>query len=199
MYLAGGRSRRYAGNSLLCLDLDHQAKGWQELKAMPGSPRVQPLVAASDGKLYVFGGFAGRTPKAEPTVSTDGLCYDQEKQWSAVPVHRARRQALALGGGAAATLPNGDILAIGGVNHDIFLAALIDQAPDYLSHPIEWYRFNPYTCVFNPKGHMDCGRGSRHRRAGASLVVVPSRKEAIVTGGELKPRIRIPRPTRLTF
>ncbi len=67
------------GNSLLCLDLDHQAKGWQELKAMPGSPRVQPVVAASDGKLYVFGGFAGRTPKAEPTVSTDGLCYDPKK------------------------------------------------------------------------------------------------------------------------
>ncbi|MCI9043280.1 MAG: cyclically-permuted mutarotase family protein [Muribaculaceae bacterium] len=203
VYLAGGPGADgMPGNSLLCLDLDHQAKGWQELKAMPGSPRVQPVVAASDGKLYVFGGFAGRTPKAEPTVSTDGLCYDPKKnKWSAVAgPTEPDGKPLALGGGAAATLPNGDILAIGGVNHDIFLAALIDQAPDYLSHPIEWYRFNPYTCVFNPKeGTWTVAEGHDTARAGASLVVVPSRKEAIVTGGELKPRIRIPRPTRLTF
>lgn len=135
-------------------------------------------------------------------MSTDGLCYDPKKnKWSAVAgPTEPDGKPLALGGGAAATLPNGDILAIGGVNHDIFLAALIDQAPDYLSHPIEWYRFNPYTCVFNPKeGTWTVAEGHDTARAGASLVVVPSRKEAIVTGGELKPRIRIPRPTRLTF
>ena len=52
---------------------------------MPGSPRVQPVVAASDGKLYVFGGFAGRTPKAEPTVSTDGLCYSTPRKTNGAP------------------------------------------------------------------------------------------------------------------
>ncbi len=57
-----------------------------------------------------------------------------------------------------------------------------------------------HLCVFNPKeGTWTVAEGHDTARAGASLVVVPSRKEAIVTGGELKPRIRIPRPTRLTF
>ncbi|MBD5345702.1 MAG: cyclically-permuted mutarotase family protein [Bacteroides sp.] len=203
VYLAGGNGPDgLPGNELLCLDLDHQDKGWVALKQMPGNPRVQPAVAAADGKIYVFGGFAGRTSKAEPTVSTDGLCFDPKKnKWTAVAgPTEPDGTPLGLGGGVAASLPNGDIVAIGGVNAEVFLAALINQAPDYLAHPIEWYRFNPYTCVFHPAdGTWTVAPGHDTARAGASMVVVPESKSAIVTGGELKPRIRTPRPTRLSF
>ncbi len=203
VYLAGGNGPDgLPGNELLCLDLDQPAKGWVALKQMPGNPRVQPAVAAADGKIYVFGGFAGRTAKAEPTVSTDGLCYDPRKnKWTAVAgPTEPDGTPLGLGGGVAASLPNGDIVAIGGVNAGVFLAALINQAPDYLSHPIEWYRFNTYTCVFHPAdGTWTVAPGHDTARAGASMVVVPQSKSAIVTGGELKPRIRTPRPTRLSF
>lgn len=203
IYLAGGNGPDgLPGNELLCLDLDHQDKGWVALKQMPGNPRVQPTVAAADGKIYVFGGFAGRTPKAEPTLSTDGLCYDPKKnKWTAVAgPTEPDGTPLGLGGGAAATLPDGTILAIGGVNAGIFLAALTNQAPDYLSHPIEWYRFNPYVSVFNPAdGSWTVAPGVDTARAGASLVVDPATRSAIVMGGELKPRIRSPHPARLSF
>lgn len=203
VYLAGGvGSDGLPGNALLCLDLDNQSKGWEALKPMPGSPRMQPVMAASDGKLYLFGGFSGRTPSAEPTLSTDGLCYNpKNKKWTAIagPTEPAGTP-LGLGGGAVATLPDGSILAIGGVNAEIFLAALINQAPDYLSHPIEWYRFNPYLAIYNPgQNTWEVAPSPETARAGASLVFDPATKTAYVMGGELKPRIRSPRVARLTF
>ncbi|MDE7151856.1 MAG: cyclically-permuted mutarotase family protein, partial [Candidatus Amulumruptor sp.] len=91
-------------------------------------------------------------------------------------------------------------LAVGGVNADVFLAALVDQAPDYLSHPIEWYRFNPYACIFNPATETwTVADSADTARAGASLLVAPSASRSIVTGGELKPRIRTPRPAVIPF
>ncbi|MCM1117377.1 MAG: GDSL-type esterase/lipase family protein [Pseudoflavonifractor sp.] len=183
-------------NTLLSLDLDHLDKGWQLLKPIPGAPRTQPVMAASGGKLYLFGGFAGRTPQAEPSLSTDGLCYDPTKnRWKplAGPIEPSGTP-LSLGGGAAATLPDGRILAVGGVNAEVFLAALIDQAPDYLSHPIDWYRFNPYACIFDPAtATWSLIPSPDTARAGASLLILPS-SDALILGGELKPRIRTPRP-----
>ena len=67
---------------------------------------------------------------------------------------RSGRQRLgeevSLGGGIAVTLPDGRVVAMGGVNKDVFLEALRNQAPDYLSHPVEWYRFNGRVMVFDP-------------------------------------------------
>ncbi len=191
IYLAGG-------NSLLCLDLDNLDKGWKALRDIPGPGRTQPVMAASDGKLYIFGGFSGRTPESEPTLSTDGLCYwPRKNKWTAVggPTE-PDGTPLSLGGGSAATLPDGRILAIGGVNARIFLDALTAQAPDYLSHPIEWYRFNPYACIFSPSTESwSVAPSPSTARAGANLLVGP--EAAIILGGELKPRIRTPRPAIL--
>lgn len=201
VHLAGGNGADgAAGRELLVLDLDKPEKGWTALKPMPGDARNQPVMAASGDKLYIFGGFAGRTATSEPTLSTDGLCYDtKRKKWSTVAgPTEPNGKPLSLGGGAAATLPDGSLLAVGGVNAEIFLAALIDQAPDYLSHPIEWYRFNPYACIFNPATETwTVADSADTARAGASLLVAPSAARAIVTGGELKPRIRTPRPAIL--
>lgn len=203
VYLAGGTGPDgNPGRELLCLDLSDTAGGWKTLKPMPGPARMQPVVAASGGKLYLFGGFAGRTADSGPTLSTDGLCYDPRKgKWSAVagPVE-PDGTPLSLGGGSAGTLPDGRIIAVGGVNARIFLDALTAQAPDYLSHPVEWYRFNPYICVFDPAaGTWNLSPSPATARAGASLVTLPGRYKAIVLGGELKPRIRTPRPVLLTL
>lgn len=191
IYLAGG-------NTLLCLDLDNAGKGWKTLREIPGPGRTQPAMAASGGKIYIFGGFMGRTPGSEPTLSTDGLCYSPDKnKWSAVAgPAEPDGTPLSLGGGAAATMPDGRILAIGGVNARIFLDALTCQAPDYLSHPVEWYRFNPYACTFDPAtGSWSVEASAATARAGANLIIGDN--VAIVLGGELKPRIRTPRPAIL--
>jgi len=201
VYVAGGNGPDGTpGRELLCLDLDNLAKGWQRLKPMPGDARMQPAMAASDGRLYLFGGFAGRTASSEPTLSTDGLCYDPRKnKWSSIEgPAEPDGTPLSLGGGAATTLPDGSILAVGGVNARIFLDALTNQAPDYLTHPVEWYRFNPYACVYAPaEGRWNVIPSPATARAGASLVILPGGK-AVVLGGELKPRIRTPRPAVLS-
>ena len=67
-----------------------------------------------------------------------------------------------------------------------------NQAPDYLDHDPEWYRFNPYTLVFDPATEswlepVDTARATA--RAGAS--VIPAQDNSFfIYGGELKPRVR---------
>lgn len=101
----------------------------------------------------MFGGFAGRTPESEPTLSTDGYCYDPRKnKWSEAIAgpEDPEGNPLSLGGGCAVTLSDGSIACLGGVNAGIFLSALQAQPADYLSHPVEWYRFNNSLVIYNP-------------------------------------------------
>lgn len=193
IYIAGGNFDGKPSRRVFTYDLANPDKGWQKLKDMPGNPRVQPVMAAAGGKLYIFGGFAPRHDGNEPTLDTDGLCYDPAtKRWSAVagPVE-ADGTAVSTGGGIAATLTDGRIAVAGGVNKDVFLQALINQAPDYLNHPVEWYRFNPRVFLFNPADNS-WTRGESaplNARAGASMI--PGQNaDFYLFGGEVRPRIR---------
>ncbi len=193
VYVAGGNLNGVPCRELYALDLDQLQKGWKRLSRMPGNPRVQPAMAASGGKLYLWGGFAGRHDKHEPTLELDGLVYDPSKdKWSHLegPCD-ADGTPVATGGGCAATLPDGRVAIAGGVNKDVFLSALINQAHDYLNHPIGWYRFNPTVFVFNPAdGSFAIGESDpRLARAGASAIATADGR-IILVGGELKPRIR---------
>lgn len=199
VYLAGGNLSGTPSRSLFALNLDADAPKWVKLKDMPGNPRVQPVMAAgvnSRGEtcLYLFGGFAGRHGNNEPTLELNGLCYTpSSNKWHTVkgPV-TPQGTPLAVGGGAACTLSSGKIAVCGGVNKDVFLEALRNQAPDYLDHDPEWYRFNPYTLVFDPATEswlepVDTARATA--RAGAS--VIPAQDNSFfIYGGELKPRVR---------
>ena len=84
------------------------------------------------------------------------------------------------------TLPDGRVVAMGGVNKDVFLEALRNQASDYLSHPVEWYRFNGRVMVFDPAAQTWTVAADD---AGAAAAVTPD-SEILLIGGELKPRIR---------
>ncbi len=184
LYVVGGNVDGKPSAALWSLDLDNPGAKWAKAGKMPGNPRVQPVAAAAGGKLYVWGGFAGSGKDA--TVETSGLCYDpQTKKWTA-----AADPVLTLGGGVAATRADGTILAAGGVNRDVFLAALQNQAPDYLLHPIEWYRFNQKVLIFNPQTNSWSllVETPDAARAGASIIATPA--ATYIYGGELKPRIR---------
>lgn len=89
------------------------------------------------------------------------------------------------------TLPDGRVVAMGGVNKNVFLEALRNQAPDYLSHPVEWYRFNGRVMVFDPAAQTwtVAADDEATARAGAAAAVTPD-AEILLIGGELKPRIR---------
>ena len=193
IYVAGGNVNGQPSNALYCLDLDHAEKGWTALPPMPGNPRVQPVMAAAGGMLYVWGGFAGKGPGREASLETDGLAFNpKNKKWTKVagPVD-CEGNEVSTGGGVAATLPDGRIVVTGGVNKDIFLEALRNQAPDYLSHPAEWYRFNDLVFVFDPATQKWSAprQNKSAARAGAGIAVTPE-GEVIVSGGEIKPRIR---------
>lgn len=196
IYVAGGNLDGTPSRQLFALDLDNTAKGWRKLKPMPGNPRVQPVMASSHGKLYLWGGFAGRHDGNEPTLELDGLVYDPASgRWTEIPGPRtADGTPVATGGATASTLPDGRIVVAGGVNKDVFLEALVNQAPDYLDHPIAWYRFNPTVYIFNPAdGQWTIGPSNTlFARAGAVSLPL-SGNSLLLFGGELKPRVRTPR------
>lgn len=198
VYLAGGNVDGQPSNVLYCLDLNDVDKGWLPLAPFPGNPRVQPVMAAGkdakgNSRLYMWGGFAGKSADWEASLETDGLAYDiKKKKWSRVnaPVDGEGNE-VSTGGGVALTLPDGKIAVIGGVNKDIFLEALRNQAPDYLSHPAEWYRFNDLIFIFDPATEKwsIADRNQSAARAGAGAAVAPD-GTVLLVGGEIKPRIR---------
>lgn len=188
VYIAGGNYDGQASNRLLALNITAPDSGWIELAPMPGLPRVQPVMAASNGKLYVWGGFFNSPDVKE--VHTEGLCYDPASNaWSALP---APAPGVTLSGGSAATLADGRIVACGGVNRQIFLDAITCQAADYLLHPAEWYQFNPNLYIFHPATLAWTALARPElARAGAAVAVSP--EGVLLMGGELKPRVRTPR------
>lgn len=199
-YLVGGNIDGIPSNRVIVYDIDSGVI--TELPPMPGNPRVQPTSAIASGKLYVWGGFAGKHNGKEATLELGGIAYDfTSGKWSEVegPVDN-EGIPLSVGGGCAATFTDGRVLVCGGVNKDIFLNALQNQAPDYLQHPIEWYRFNPYILLFDSmKGKWSVlGESPLCARAGALLLNYgPDR--ALLFGGELKPRVRTSMPVIVKF
>lgn len=198
VYAGGGNANGVPSNAFYMLDTNDMSKGWTELPSFPGNPRVQPVMAAGidskgDKNIYLWGGFAGKGEGREATLNTDGCRFNiKDKEWHHLEAPKGENgEEISLGGGCAATLPDGLIVAAGGVNKDVFLNALRNQAPDYLEHPIEWYRFNDNILVFDPKTETwkVVAQNKEAARAGAGMVVTPD-KEILLIGGELKPRIR---------
>jgi len=193
VYVCGGNLNGEPSRDLLFLDLDKAGAKWSRGRSMPGNPRVQPVMAATNGLLYLWGGFAGKHNGKKATIDLDGLCYDPAtNKWRKLPApENADGEAVFLGGGTATTLSNGLIAATGGVNKDIFLEAIQNQAPDYLQHPIPWYRFNQKVLIFDPNSEQWSIAESTPdtARAGASAIAGPN-ADLYIFGGELKPRIR---------
>lgn len=198
IYAGGGNVNGQPSNAVYVLDTTKCCGNWEELPSFPGNPRVQPVMAITTDKngdetLYLWGGFAGKGEGREATLNTDGLKFNlKSREWEPVEGPKTfKGEDISLGGGAVTQLSNGKVVATGGVNKDIFLEALRNQAPDYLLHPISWYRFNPFILVFDPETETWEVKGSTSgsARAGAGMVT-DSNNDIWVLGGELKPRIR---------
>jgi len=192
VYVCGGNVDGKPSNALYSLDLT--TGEWRKLRSMPGNPRVQPAMAACMGRLWLWGGFAGKHDGKDATLETSGLCYDPRKnKWTPLPAPTdADGNEISLGGGCAVALSADDrIVASGGVNKDIFLAALQNQAPDYLMHPVDWYRFNSNVLVFDPVRSEWTVAETTPDAARAGAAAIPGRHgDLFIYGGELKPRIR---------
>ena len=79
----------------------------------------------------------------------------------------------------------------GGVNKDVFLEALRNQAPDYLQHPAEWYRCNPNVLIYDPvTGEWSVEAVTAEAARAGAAVVAGNNHDIYILGGEIKPRIR---------
>ena len=198
IYILGGNCNGVASNSVWALDMNAADKGWQEMPAMPGTARVQPIAAAIDNEhLGVWGGFAPKSDNQPATLATEGLSYDiNTKQWTPLPAPTDNSgEIIFTGGSAAVNIPDTGIIVVGGVNKDIFLSALNNLPEGYLTHEPEWYQFNSQVLLYQQGKWKSLVQDKEIARAGCNLAYW---KDAVyVMGGEMKPRIRTPRIYRI--
>lgn len=204
LFIAGGNRNGKPSNSFLRLDLTNLSVGWHELPEYPGDARTQAVCAGQrrgdDYRFYLWGGFAPSTEGKPATLSTSGYCYSSvSRRWMPVATPKGSDgEVVSLGGGAAVALNDSLVLCTGGVNKDIFLAALRCPEKDYLLHPVEWYKFNDRILVYNINLDIwqEVARTSLVARAGAALVGWD--KTYYNINGELKPGVRTPEIIKIT-
>lgn len=164
---------------------------------IPGAPRVQPVAAAYNNRLYVWGGFYADGEQSK--VHTDGYVYDvNAKEWGALAAPRsADGEEMTLSGGIAWADGN-RLYATGGVNRTIFLDAISGRyecvkKDDYLKQPIDWYKFSGNLYVFDAvAGQWLTTTFANQALARAGAQVVPTALGVYYIGGELKPALRTP-------
>lgn len=164
---------------------------------IPGAPRVQPVAAAYNDKLYVWGGFYADGEQSK--VHTDGYVYDvNAKEWGVLPAPRSvDGEEMTLSGGIAWADGN-HLYATGGVNSTIFLDAISGRyecvkKDDYLKQPIDWYKFSGNLCVFDAvAGQWLTTTFANQALARAGAQAVPTTFGVYYIGGELKPALRTP-------
>lgn len=170
---------------------------WQELTAVPGKPRVQPVAAAQDNKVFVWGGFFADGESS--VVHTDGYSFDVNKvEWERIAAPRsAEGEEMTLAGGIAWT-ENNRVFATGGVNKVIFLDAISGRyqcigQEDYLKQPIGWYRFSGSLYEYDTMANNWIATTfSSPSLARAGAQAVPTSMGTFYIGGELKPALRTP-------
>ena len=201
LFVVGGNQDGHPSASVLTCELGKNLE-WKRETEMIGEPRVQPVCAAYDGKLYVWGGFYQNGKSS--IVATSGLRYLlQGKCWNPLPAPRdGEGKELTLTGATAmlAVSPDGEaqIICAGGVNRDIFWDAIsgtyskVAQA-DYLKKDISWYQFNGCPLTYQLKTErweILSHQTPLLARAGAQVAM---RKHTLYyIGGELKPGLRSP-------
>ena len=185
-YKLGSNSVKQATNSTSSANL-----------RIPGAPRVQPVAAAYNNRLYVWGGFYADGEQSK--VHTDGYVYDvNAKEWGALSAPRsADGEEMTLSGGIAWADGN-RLYATGGVNRTIFLDAISGRyecvkKDDYLKQPIDWYKFSGNLYVFDAvAGQWLTTTFANQTLARAGAQAVPTPLGVYYIGGELKPALRTP-------
>lgn len=208
IYIVGGIQDGKPSTDTWTTQLNGTLK-WTQIPSLPGRPRVQPACASDETGIYVWGGFSQAGENSR--VHCDGLRYDiPSGLWQSLPAPQSvDGQELTLSGGTATTIKSAKgkrlfIVCTGGVNKDIFLDAIsgryqLTEKNEYLSHSVEWYRFNGQLLTFDTsakKWLTPVAHDKRLARAGAQAVVTDNHIYYI--GGELKPAVRTPDIVRTT-
>ena len=198
LYVVGGNCEGIATQKVWSLDLKNTAKeGWKEEPSIPGIARVQPIAAALEGGLLgVWGGFAPKTDSKAAQLAMNGASYNAGcGTWTALPVPTdAIGEEVFTGGATAIATPQKGVVVVGGVNKDVFLAAINKLPEGYLLHEPEWYRFNQRVLCYRDGNWTQLLQHPSVARAGCALAYWDG--WVYVVGGELKPGIRTPEIVR---
>ena len=198
LYVVGGNCEGVATQKVWSLDLKNTAKqGWKEEPSIPGIARVQPIAAALEGGLLgVWGGFAPKTDSKAAQLAMNGASYNAGcGTWTALPVPTdALGEEVFTGGATAIATPQKGVVVVGGVNKDVFLAAINKLPEGYLLHEPEWYRFNSRVLCYRDGAWTQLLQHPSVARAGCALAYWDG--WVYVVGGELKPGIRTPEIVR---
>lgn len=198
LYVVGGNCEGVATQKVWSLDLKNTAKeGWKEESSIPGIARVQPIAAALAGDLLgVWGGFAPKTDSKAAQLAMNGASYNAGcGTWTALPVPTdALGEEVFTGGSTAIATPQKGVVVVGGVNKDVFLAAINKLPEGYLLHEPEWYRFNNRVLCYRDGTWTQLLQHPSVARAGCALAYWDG--WVYVVGGELKPGIRTPEIVR---
>ena len=198
LYVVGGNCEGVATQKVWSLDLKNTAKeGWKEEPSIPGIARVQPIAAALAGDLLgVWGGFAPKTDSKAAQLAMNGASYNAGcGTWTALPVPTdALGEEVFTGGSTAIATPQKGVVVVGGVNKDVFLAAINKLPEGYLLHEPEWYRFNSRVLCYRDGAWTQLLQHPSVARAGCALAYWDG--WVYVVGGELKPGIRTPEIVR---
>ena len=165
---------------------------WTRLADLP-EPLFQPVAFASGGSLYVWGGFNPETLE----VSDKGLVISSEVEKSLWREAPSIPDGGTFVGATGATLPDGRLAVVGGVNRAIFARALHNTPEDripYLSKEPAEYQFRQAVYIFDPASGAWTllGADPACALAGPGVAVRPA-GGLYVAGGELKPGVRSPR------
>ena len=152
-----------------------------------------PVAFASGGSLYVWGGFNPETLE----VSDKGLVISSEVEKSPWREAPSIPDGGTFVGATGATLPDGRLAVVGGVNRAIFARALHNTPEDripYLSKEPAEYQFRQAVYAFDPASGAWTllGADPACALAGPGVAVRPA-GGLYVAGGELKPGVRSPR------
>ena len=198
LYVVGGNCEGVATQKVWSLDLKNTAKeGWKEEPSIPGIARVQPIAAALAGDLLgVWGGFAPKTDNKAAQLAMNGASYNAGcGTWTALPVPTdALGEEVFTGGATAIATPQKGVVVVGGVDKDVFLAAINKLPEGYLLHEPEWYRFNNRVLCYRDGAWTQLLQHPSVARAGCALAYWDD--WVYVVGGELKPGIRTPEIVR---
>ena len=198
LYVVGGNYEGVATQKVWSLDLKNTAKqGWKEEPSIPGIARVQPIAAALAGDLLgVWGGFAPKTDSKAAQLAMNGASYNAGcGTWTALPVPTdALGEEVFTGGATAIATPQKGVVVVGGVNKDVFLAAINKLPEGYLLHEPEWYRFNNRVLCYRDGTWTQLLQHPSVARAGCVLAYWDG--WVYIVGGELKPGIRTPEIVR---
>lgn len=187
-----------AGDSFFSLDLSKDKAEWQSLPNFPAGGRSQPVVAALDGKLYVFGGLQKDAQGVLQLVNDAHVFEPQSQTWTKLPT----RSPLGLVG-TQAFVHGKKIYFVGGSNLSIFNGYFQDYTAAgedkdkqqavmaaYFNQPTQDYFFNNQIFSYEPATNQWHNEGITPfaGRAGAAVKIIEGK--VYVANGELKPGLR---------